>query len=214
MSSFSAVIAEHYIDNPFNLKTSVSFKQMSSQSTQFRTASFKFLKTSAGSYSTSNVLMMDGGIGYYNVGDALVTLGTSLGGATTTNDLTLTVSTVNTYGSILTYSVSGTGVSNIADIIFSIGVGSSLFEYSTSLIATRDASDMTKMIKERIMYNEKRAGSTITAGKQTCAGNAEVLWQPQGNQFRLSYLFGKVKCGACANGGGGAFNLNGPLKAS
>ena len=187
---------------------------MSSQSTQFRTASFKFLKTSAGSYSTSNVLMMDGGIGYYNVGDALVTLGTSLGGATTTNDLTLTVSTVNTYGSILTYSVSGTGVSNTADIIFSIGVGSPLFEYSASLSATRDASDMTKMIKERIMYNEKKTASPINANKTGFAGNAEVLWQPQGNQFRLSYLFGKVKCGGCANGSGGAFNLNGPLQAS
>jgi len=210
MSSFSAVIAEHYIDIPFNLKTSVSFRQMSSQSTQFRTASFKYLKSNT-TYDTSTILMMDRGIGLYSVADIFTILGTSLGGASTANDLTLTVSTVDAYGSILTFSVSGTGNTNAADILFSIPAGSSLKEYAASLSATRDASDMTTMIKQRIMYNEKKTGSPINANKSGYIGNAQVLWQPQGNQFRMSYLFGKVQCGACV---GRAFNLNGPLSGS
>jgi len=214
MSSFSTVIAEHYIDNPFNLKTSVSFKQMSSQSTQFRTASFRFLKESSGSYTTTSIQMDDRGYGYYSANDAFTISGSTIGGADPPQNLTITVSTVDAYGSILTYTVSGTGVSNVNDIIIAIPAGSSSNEYSASLSATRDASDMTKMIKQRIMYNEKKAGSPINAGKQTCAGNAKVAWQPQGNQFRLAYLFGKIQCGGCANGGGGVFNLNGPLQAS
>jgi len=92
----------------------------------------------------------------------------------------------------------------------------------------RDASDITRALKERIIYNEKRAGSPINSGKggslvfgrpgvnpgsenNIPAGNAEMLWIPQGNQYRLSYLFGKLKCGA---GSAGAFNLNGPLQQS
>jgi hypothetical protein len=97
--------------------------------------------------------------------------------------------------------------------------------YGSSIQYTRDSSDITKQIKERIMYNEKKANSPIDTGKRSLivggrpqvnpagvnhlpAGNAELLWQPQGNQFRLSYLFGKVQCGECD---GGAFNSNGPL---
>lgn len=214
MSSFSAVIAEHYIDNPFNLKTSVSFKQMSSQSASIRTARFKYLKNSGTvPYSVSSVVLIDGGIGCYAVGDSFVIPGARLGG-NGSNALTLTVSTVTTIGTILTYTVSGDGADTTVDIIFPIHVGSMLYDYALSITATRDASDMTKMIKERIMYNEKKTGSPIIRNKAGFAGNAEVLWQPQGNQFRLSYLFGKVKCGGCANGGGGAFNLNGPLQAS
>ena len=92
----------------------------------------------------------------------------------------------------------------------------------------RDASDITRALKERIIYNEKRAGSPINSGKggslvfgrpgvnpgsenNIPAGNAEMLWIPQGNQYRLSYLFGKLKCGA---GSAGAFNLNGPIQQS
>jgi hypothetical protein len=87
----------------------------------------------------------------------------------------------------------------------------------------RDASDRTRMIRERLIYNEKRAGTNITAGtpgliigrpqknpagvNHLNAGNAELLWQQQGNNFRLAYLFGKLKCG---DGFGGVFNLNGP----
>lgn len=173
--------------------------------------------------------MRDGGFGYYNVGDSFVIQGTSLGGATPANNLTITVSTINSYGSILTYTASGTGViTNTTDTLFSIGLGSGLAKYFTSIVSTRDASDVTKMLKQRIMYNEKKSGSPINTGKSSLivggrpqlnpagvnhlpAGNAELLWQPQGNQFRLSYLFGKVQCGDCS---GRAFNLPGPLARS
>ena len=204
------------------------FRQMSSQTTQFRKATFTFSKNSAGSYSTTNVTMSNGGFGYYSVGDSFVIYGTYLGGTTPTNDLTITVLTVNTNGTILTYNVSGDGDSNTNDILFSIGVGSGSVEYAASISSTRDASDITKMLKQRIMYNEKKTGSPINTGKSSLivggrpqinpagvnhlpAGNAEILWQPQGNQFRLSYLFGKVQCETC---NGGAFNLNGPLSKS
>lgn len=92
----------------------------------------------------------------------------------------------------------------------------------------RDASDRTSMIRQRIMYNEKKQNSPVFTGKRSLivggrpqvnpagvnhlpAGNAELLWQPQGNQFRLSYLMGKVQCGGC---NGRAFNSNGPLYGS
>jgi len=87
----------------------------------------------------------------------------------------------------------------------------------------RDASDRTRAIRERLIYNEKRGGTNITPGGSSPitgrpqvtpagvnhlpAGNAEVLWQQQGNNFRLAYLTGKLKCGG---GFGGVYNLNGP----
>lgn len=88
---------------------------------------------------------------------------------------------------------------------------------------TRDASDRTRMIKEKIIYQEKKSGRIVSGGASLVtgrpqvtpagvnhlpAGNAEILWIPQGNQYRLSYLFGKVQCAACS---GRAFNLPGPL---
>ena len=92
---------------------------------------------------------------------------------------------------------------------------------------TRDASDITRQRKEFLIYNEKKAGTTITPGKSSLltsrsgttpagvnhipAGNAGIAWIPYSNQFRLSYLFGRYNCpGVCQTGG--AFNLNGPLK--
>jgi hypothetical protein len=72
----------------------------------------------------------------------------------------------------------------------------------------RDASDRTRAIRERLIFNEKRAGTNIQMGSAGLGrGNAEPLWQQQGNNFRLAYLFGKLKCGDAF---GGAFNLNGP----
>ena len=73
----------------------------------------------------------------------------------------------------------------------------------------RDSSDVTRMIRERIIYNESKSGSSIPPG------NTENPWIKNGNGFRLSYLFGKVKCGDCNVGSGGnAFAGNGPLTSS
>lgn len=72
-------------------------------------------------------------------------------------------------------------------------------------VPTRDSSDYTRMIRERIRYNEFKTGNSIAPG------NTENPWVPYGNAFRLSYLYGKLKCGACNSGTGGTvFNLNGP----
>jgi hypothetical protein len=68
-------------------------------------------------------------------------------------------------------------------------------------IPTRDASDYTRMIRERGDYNAYKTGSTILPG------TGEHVWIAYGNQFRLSYLFGKLKCGSCT---GNAIYGNGP----
>jgi hypothetical protein len=198
MSSFSAVIAEHYIDIPFNLKTSVSFRQMSSQSGAFESALVNISWASNAGYT---IALVYGGSGYTNGVRTFRLSGILFGGTTPANDATVTVT--NTSGVLSSPAITGTGPTVAGSRTVNL-------EYSTQYIM-RDASDITRALKERIMYNEKRAGSPITAGKQTCAGNAQVLWQPQGNQFRMSYLMGKLKCGG---GSAGAFNLNGPLQAS
>ncbi len=72
-------------------------------------------------------------------------------------------------------------------------------------IPTRDSSDVTRMIRERITYNEFKSGTTITPG------NTENPWLSYGNGFRLSYLTGKLKCTECT---GNAFYGNGPISAS
>lgn len=171
---------------------------MSSQSGAFESAVVFISWGGSGNYS---VTLPYAGRGYTNGLTTFKFSGELFGGSTPTNDAIVTVT--NTAGVLSSPSITGT-------IPADAGSRTLNLEYNTQYI-TRDASDITRSLKERIMYNEKRKGSPITAGKQTCAGNAEVLWQPQGNQFRLSYLFGKLKCGGCS---GGAFNLNGPLQAS
>lgn len=56
------------------------------------------------------------------------------------------------------------------------------------VIPLRDASDLTRQIREQIIYNENKASSTIQPG------DSEHKWQMFGNQFRLWYLYGKMKC--------------------
>ena len=58
----------------------------------------------------------------------------------------------------------------------------------------RDASDVTRIKKERLIYRENKSGSTVPPG------NPLPVWIKGGNQFRLSYLFGKVECGDCNTG--------------
>lgn len=85
--------------------------------------------------------------------------------------------------------------------------------FSIYPIPTRDSSDYTRMIRERITYNEFKGSSPIAPG------NTENPWIPYGNAFRISYLFGKLKCGVCTSGSppyvnGNAFAGNGPISAS
>jgi hypothetical protein len=191
---------------------------MSSQSLGATDAIISVALASAGAYSTTNVTLLKQGSSYL-AGDVFVFFGSQLSGVNPTNNLTFTVLTINTTGGILTYSVSGNGAA-VTSTTLNVPTGQSL-QYSY----TRDASDITRALKERTIYNEKRAGSPIFSGKggslvfgrpgvnpgaknNIPAGNAEMLWIPQGNQYRLSFLFGKLKCGGC---NAGAFNLPGPI---
>lgn len=71
-------------------------------------------------------------------------------------------------------------------------------------VPTRDSSDYTRMIRERATYNEFKSGSPSSP---ITPGNTEDPWIPYGNAFRLSYLFGKLKCTTCS---GNALYGNGP----
>jgi hypothetical protein len=71
--------------------------------------------------------------------------------------------------------------------------------YAYNSSSVRDSSDITRQIRERVQYNQLKSGTTIT-------GVTRDVWIPYGNQFRLSYLYGKYKCSACT---GNTFGLNG-----
>lgn len=79
-------------------------------------------------------------------------------------------------------------------------------------VPTRDPSDYTRMIRERIQYNEFKTSNVIAPG------NTENPWIPYGNNFRLSYLQGKLKCAACSGnalyGNGAYVNNVGGISAS
>ena len=197
----------------------------SSQSLGVRNAIISVFLVGSEAYSTTNVLVTRAGLSY-SQGDVFVISGARLNGASPTNDLTFTVLTVTENGGIVTYSLQGDGVGTGENPII-INLPSS--QLGLNYYYTRDASDITRNIKQRIIYNEKRVNSPINAGKRGSlvfgrpgvnpgaenhipAGNAGVAWIPYSNEYRLSYLFGKLKCGACP--GGGAFNLNGPIQRS
>ena len=82
-------------------------------------------------------------------------------------------------------------------------------------VPTRDASDITRQIKERLIYNAFNGVGSVTpgtpsqiqqrpqlnpAGVNHIPGNSEWSWLPYGNQFRLSYFFGKMKNSTVAGG--------------
>lgn len=74
-------------------------------------------------------------------------------------------------------------------------------------IPLRDSSDLTRQIREQLIYRENKTSSVVQPG------NNENPWLIYGNQIRLSYLYGKLKCPtACAGSTpekGNAFNGNG-----
>jgi len=64
----------------------------------------------------------------------------------------------------------------------------------------RDASDITRITRERLIRVTN--GSTTPATYSTLPA-PKPFWIRGGNQYRLSYLFGKVECGFCNSGNGG-----------
>ena len=168
---------------------------MSSQSISFDPATVS-VTWSGGTYTPT---LIYGGFGY-SVGDVLTFPGTLFGGATPANDLRLTVNTpLSATGIISSVTASGTSTGSGSIILTVDNVRGSKMN--------RDAADHTKMIKQRLIYLEKRRNSPIVTPGLAGYGNAQLAWIPQGNQYRLDYLFGKMKCRDCT---GGVFNLNGP----
>ena len=168
---------------------------MSSQGVSFDPATV----TVGWSGSTYNSVVIDY-VGFgYSQGDILVYQGTLFGGNTPANDLTLTF-TVSTTSVLSTVTASGTAPTANGSFRLTL-------DNVRASKMNRDASDYTKMLKQRSIYLEKRKNSPIVAPGLSGYGNAEMAWIPQGNQYRLDYLMGKTKCRACV---GGAFNLNGP----
>ena len=162
---------------------------MSSQGISFDPATV-IVSWGSGSYNTPTIVY--GGSGY-SQGDIFVYQGTLFGGNTPANDLTLTF-TISATGVLSSPGQSGTAPSGTGGITLTLDNvrGSKM---------NRDASDNTKMLKQRSIYLEKRQNSPIGPPGSAAA------WIPQGNQYRIDYLMGKTKCRACV---GGAFNLNGP----
>jgi hypothetical protein len=103
--------------------------------------------------------------------------------------------------------------------------GTSSASNPSGAVPTRDASDVTRQIKEQLLYLNSRDTTTIAKNKSSLAvggrpqinpagvnhipGNSEWAWLPYSNQYRLSYFFGKMK--QCTNCPGGLFNGNGPV---
>jgi hypothetical protein len=190
----------------------------SSQTNNYCPAVITVVVASANSaYSAGTITVQTRGYGH-KIGNSFTIQGTFLGGASPANDLTVSVLTLNSYGGIATLATA-IGTSGPS----SVGSYRLTLDFNNTYRFERDSSDFTRSLRERLIYNEKRPGTTIIPGgaspitgrpqvtpagvNHLPAGNAELLWQQQGNNFRLAYLFGKLKCGA---GFGGAFNLNGP----
>ena len=173
---------------------------MSSQSSNIDPAVFSITTTPSTAYTVGMVSITYGGSGY-EPGNFFVVRGDLLGGTSPTNDLTIRVDTVNALGAIQSETVAGTSSANATTIVVTMDMA-----FGPNFL--RDASDRTRALRERLIYNEKRAGTNITPGTPGLGrGHAETLWQQQGNNFRMAYLAGKLKCGAAF---GGAYNLNGP----
>lgn len=186
---------------------------MSSQSVGgFHPAVFSVSVASATSYA-GTVSIVFGGNGYVQ-GDVVVIPGTFFKSSTYTgtsaNDLTVTLTTV-VNGVITVITSSGTSPTTTSGTV----TGTFDVEFLNGRnkpTLTRDSSDYTRQLKERLIYNEfqnqvnnakqDRRGGVSSAGP----GAAGTLQEQQSNQFRLSYLFGKRNCGNCA---GGWFNTNG-----
>lgn len=130
----------------------------------------------------------------YSVGNNFRIDGSYFGGTSPANDITISVTKVNSYGAITEFTVNG-------DMPYYPTYKTVTLDFADSANYVREASELTTATREVKVFNENRSGTTITGQKR-----AEVR---QGNQYRLSYLFGMLKSGG---GFGGPFNLNGPLK--
>jgi hypothetical protein len=69
--------------------------------------------------------------------------------------------------------------------------GYDLSGYAFNPLSLRDASDVTRMVRERRIYADYNSNSTMNP-------NAKPTWLKYGNDFRLQYAFGRFKCVDCS----------------
>lgn len=73
--------------------------------------------------------------------------------------------------------------------------GIDLSGYKFSSLSLRDASDVTRTVREKRIY-VNYTGNNVTDNK-----NAKPTWLKFGNDFRLEYSFGRFKCADCSGNG-------------
>jgi hypothetical protein len=185
---------------------------MSAQSGPFDAASLVITNTT----TTYNASVTYAGTGY-TTGDRFIFRGTLFGGTSPANDLTVVV-TAGTVGG-LPNAVSAVALSGVATGT----VASVVLVLQNNDRTARDPSEVTRRLRERLIYNESRSGTNIVGSlkdtrlsrlgiiKLNDYGGANQLELRQGNEFRMAYLKGRLNCGACIGGG---FNANGPLSSS
>jgi hypothetical protein len=66
---------------------------------------------------------------------------------------------------------------------------------------TRDASDRTRQIKEAMQY--KTYNSSYTAANNV---DTQPSWIKFGNQFKITYDYGKLQCTSCLSNAFGGVN--------
>jgi hypothetical protein len=63
-------------------------------------------------------------------------------------------------------------------------------------IPARDASDITRQIKERLIYTTLNPSNSATFAPE----RSSQLWYNYANSTRVTYEFGRLKCGSCSSG--------------
>ena len=71
--------------------------------------------------------------------------------------------------------------------------GSGTNDYKYTKESNRDASDWIRQKREARTYKNYRNSSSDNK-------NTESIWIKSGNQFRLTYLFGRLKCQSDCDG--------------
>ncbi len=115
--------------------------------------------------------LTSGGVGYED-SDTLTILGTSLGGATPANDLTVTVVSVDDIGAIETFTISGTGIDNVDnfDIQQYLYTATNIYSFSITVngVLQRPEIDYDFNTDNSLQfYTVPAAGATIVATSST-----------------------------------------------
>lgn len=186
---------------------------MSAQSGPFDAASLTITNTT----TTYNAFVSYAGTGY-TTGDRFIFRGTLFGGTSPANDLTVVVtagsSAIGLPNAVSAVTLSGVATGTVASVVLVL---------QNNDRTARDPGEVTRRLRERLIYNESRSGTNIVGSlkdtrlsrlgfiKLNDYGGANQLELRQGNEFRMAYLKGRLNCGACIGGG---FNVNGPLSSS